>query len=155
MIDIIEDAVRVLEAEPTRTLRADALRRRMSFRRSDSVSVSRLIAVLRSRPDRFTVVTPGSLLEDGAAWSWQERVSYAPALEAAGDAEPLVSLVLTQPDPLRHPPVVRGSTDTTLLGEIHDVLAHLLESAGDSDDGLRGAIASAVEELQAVGEALE
>jgi len=153
--DLVEHAARLLEAEPTRSLRAETLYRRMAFGPDWTMSLGRFLDSLRKRTDRFVVVTPESLLEDAVAWSWEERTDYSQALTDAGDGEPIVTLAIRQPDLLRYPSAPDGVVDNGLLGDIQDALAHMLELSDDGDSGLRAAVACAVEELQAVASMLE
>ena len=155
MNSLLEQAARVLEHQPTRSMEAAALHRRAVRETGLDVPFNRFVDALRDRPNHFTVVPPDPVVGAAAAWDPRQRCLYEAAMEAAGMTQPLIVLAerRVQGDEIDGCTMVAADTAAPaaaadVFGDAHAALTHLLHSA-DPEDPFHSAVTRALEELHA------
>lgn len=147
MNPLLDQAARVLDHQPTRSMEAEPLYRKAVRESGHEVPYARFIEALRRQPDRFAVIEPDPVCGLSRSWDARHRSLYRAALEAAGLARPIVLLAERLRDPLDAGEAeCDDAGPAAVLGDIHESLTHLLHTA--DDESLYDAVASAVEELQ-------
>lgn len=154
MNSLLEQAARVLEHQPTRSMDAAALHRRAVRETGLDMPFNRFMDALQGTPDHFAVIPPDPVVGAAAAWDPRQRCLYEAAMEAAGMTQPLIVLAgrrvhadesCRSPAP---PDPSRPATAADVFGDVHDALTHLLHAA-DPDDPFHTAVTCALEELHA------
>ena len=152
MNSLLEQAARVLEHQPTRSMEAAALHRRAARETGFDMPFNRFMDALRSTPDHFAVIPPDPVVGAAAAWDPRQRFLYEAAMEAAGMTHPLIVLAERRVVEYEfdHSPAGASTPATAadVFGDAHDALTHLLHAA-DPDDPFHAAVACALEELHA------
>ncbi|HSK18438.1 MAG TPA: hypothetical protein VK912_04820 [Longimicrobiales bacterium] len=155
MNSLLEQAARVLEHQPTRSMEANALYRRAARETGLDMPFNRFMDALRGTPDHFAVIPPDPVVGAAAAWDPRQRCLYEAAMEAAGMTQPLIVLAerRVRRDELDHSPAAgpdtsRPATAADVFGDAHAALTQLLH-ASDPDDPFHAAVACALEELHA------
>ena len=154
MNSLLEQAARVLEHQPTRSMDAAALHRRAMRETGLDIPFNRFMDALRGMPDHFAVIPPDPVVGAAAAWDPRQRCLYEAAMEAAGMTQPLIVLAgrMVHGDDSDHSPTAPDAagpaTAADVFGDVHDALTHLLHAA-DPDDPFHTAVTCALEELHA------
>lgn len=155
MNSLLEQAARVLEHQPTRSMEAAALHRRAVRETGLDIPFNRFMDALRATPDHFAVIPPDPVVGAAAAWDPRQRCLYEAAMEAAGMTQPLIVLAerrVHEDDIDRSRAAGRDAsgpaTAADVFGDVHDALTHLLHAA-DPDDPFHTAVTCALEELHA------
>ena len=146
---LVDEAARLLELEPARTLDADALYARARRAAREGPPLDEFIASLRAQPHRFTVVAGSCPAIDDSAWPEQERVRYRRAFDAAGATTPVVTLAEHNHEPFAAPERTVASNGDQILHEVHECVVQLARAADGAAIG-----AQAIHELQAIRRAL-
>lgn len=150
MNTLLEQAARVLEHQPTRTMDAEQVYRRAVRETGIEMSFTGFLAALRQDRERFAVVEPDPVAALAAEWEPRHRTLYRAALDAAGVTRPVVVLaerLEEPPEPGREPQAAATAAD--VLGDVQASLTHLLRTT-DTEDTLYDALVAAVEEMHAV-----
>jgi hypothetical protein len=152
---LLEQAARVLDHQPTRSMEAEPLYRKALHECGAHMPFPRFVEAARSCPDRFAVIEPDPVAAVARAWDPRHRSLYRAALEAAGLARPVIVLAERMADPPEPGDDVRTGTGTAMdvLGEGYDALIHLLRAAA-VEEPLHDAVTDAVHELDALRRAL-
>jgi hypothetical protein len=80
--EIVDHAARLLDVQPTRTLSARTLHRRVAAALGGVIGYAEFLHALRSRPDRFAVSADRPPLLE--AWAESELARYHDALDGSG-----------------------------------------------------------------------
>jgi hypothetical protein len=151
---LLEQAARVLDHQPARSMHAEPLYRKAVRECGVEIPFSAFMEALTRHAGTFTVIRPDPVAGLTEGWDARHRSQYRAALEAAGLAEPLVVLTTPGRDPGDAGGAAADGAAATaaagaeaVLGDVHDALTHLLHAA-DAGDPLYQAVAGAVEELQ-------
>lgn len=162
MNPLIEQAVRVLDHQPTRSMEAQPLYRRAVRETGVAMSYARFLEAVERHSDHFTVIPPDPVVGAAGAWDPRQRTLYEAALEAAGMTQPLIVLAercVEREDGLTRGAAMAGGEDVRpapetgtaddVLRDAHQALRHLLHTS-DPEDQLHCAVRGAMEELHAV-----
>ena len=149
---MVEEAARLLDCEPTRTLEAHTLYARARRGACTDETLATFVESLRALPHRFTVVTTtyGSIPDEG--WDERDRIRYRHELDDAGLGTCIVALAEEPHMLFGDVPPPRGSA--ALLRDMHDAVSTLARAHGNDHATLHELAARALEQLQAVSRVL-
>lgn len=152
---LLEQAARVLDHQPTRSMEAEPLYRKALRECGVDMPFPRFLEAVRSCTDRFAMIEPDPVAAVARSWDARHRSLYRAALEAAGLTRPVIVLAERIAEPLEpglgH--VANSGTALDVLGDVHEALIHLLRAAG-AEEPLCDAVTDAVHELEALRRAL-
>jgi len=151
MNPVLDQAARVLDHQPTRSMDAEQLYRRVTRETGVSLPFDGFMKAVRERPGRFAVIAADPGIGTARAWDARQRSLYQAALEAAGLLNPLI--VLTERRATEPAPGDAPVTPDDIIAEAQDSLVHLLHSA-DVDSPLRTTFTRAMDDLLRLRRAL-
>jgi hypothetical protein len=125
--DLFDQAKRVLEYAPGRSLPADLLCERLRTEAGLSIGLRPFLDALGTARDRFAVLQPPLVLVAEPGWDIAERMVYERALGEARLSMPTVTLAGRPDIATDSLPAVAPVGAAAVLADAHDALRALLE----------------------------